>query len=208
MKVHLFSDVYWTRWGLSWSTSASTNVDCHSCFIMTCTGWIYASRSIKAGSDRCLWNQVPTYLACHFVPVSDIAGHHHLWSSTDCTVPHIRRSTFNTEAFATAGPTVCNSLPDYLRHPTVGLVWYGLLVFNGTFSTNRLYRAIDIWTIMLCRAREKIHSNKNKLNEKNTYKYSLPPGLFGDNLLATKRCHQRSLSSQSLGKYWQLNQNN
>jgi len=25
--------------------------------------------------------------------------------------------------------------------------WFGLLVFNGTFSTNRLYRAIEVWII-------------------------------------------------------------
>ena len=34
------------------------------------------------------------------------------------------------------------------------------------------------------------------------------PGLYGDDPLATIRLPQRSLSSQSLGKYWQLNQNN
>ena len=26
-------------------------------------------------------------------------------------------------------------------------VWFGLLLFNGTFSTNRLYRAIGVWNI-------------------------------------------------------------
>ena len=43
---------------------------------------------------------------------------------------------------------------------------------------------------------------------KNTHKHSLPPGLCGGNLLTTSRCPQRRLSSQSLGKYWQLNQSN
>jgi len=37
---------------------------------------------------------------------------------------------------------------------------------------------------------------------------TLRPGLSGDDPLATIRLPQRSLSSQSLGKYWQLNQNN
>jgi len=36
----------------------------------------------------------------------------------------------------------------------------------------------------------------------------LRPGLFGVDPLATVRLHQRSLSSQSFGKYWQLKQNN
>jgi len=37
---------------------------------------------------------------------------------------------------------------------------------------------------------------------------SLRPGLYGDDSLATVRLPQRSVSSQSLGKYWWLNQNN
>ena len=34
--------------------------------------------------------------------------------------PSVRRSTFGTRAFAIAGPTVWNSLPDSLRDPAVG----------------------------------------------------------------------------------------
>jgi len=61
---------------------------------------------------------------------------------------------------------------------------------------------------ILCRAGG-THRNVYKLNKKkNTHKHSLPPGLCGDNLLTSWRCHQRGLSSQSLGKYWQLNQSN
>jgi len=37
---------------------------------------------------------------------------------------------------------------------------------------------------------------------------TLRPDRCGDNPTATIRLPQRSLSSQSLGKYWQLNQNN
>ena len=39
------------------------------------------------------------------------------------------------------------------------------------------------------------------------HKHSLPPGFCGGNL-TTLRYSQRGLSSQSLGKYWQLNQSN
>ena len=35
-------------------------------------------------------------------------------------VPRVRRSTFGARAFAIAGPTVWNSLPDSLRDPAVG----------------------------------------------------------------------------------------
>jgi len=51
---------------------------------------------------------------------------------------------------------------------------------------------------------EQGHTNQKK----NTHKPSLPPGLCGGNLLTMLRCPQRGLSSQSLGKYWQLNQSN
>jgi len=37
---------------------------------------------------------------------------------------------------------------------------------------------------------------------------TLQPGLCEDNLLTANRRPQRSLSSRSLGQYWQLNQNN
>ena len=54
---------------------------------------------------------------------------------------------------------------------------------------------------------EHTRTQTNQTN-KNTHKHSLPPGLCGGNLLTSWRCHQRGLSSQSLGKYWQLNQSN
>jgi len=37
---------------------------------------------------------------------------------------------------------------------------------------------------------------------------TLRPGFCGDDPLAKTRLPQRRLSSQSLGKYWQLSQNN
>jgi len=41
------------------------------------------------------------------------------------------------------------------------------LVFNGTFSTNRLYRAIDVWNIY-CVGPSKTQNNISKPTEKNT----------------------------------------
>ena len=55
---------------------------------------------------------------------------------------------------------------------------------------------------ILCKAREKTCSNINKQNEeKDIHRNSLHHELYGDNLLTTDRCPQRSFSSQSLGKY-------
>ena len=85
----------------------------------------------------------------------------------------------------------------------------GLLVFNCTFSTNRIYHAIGVWNI-LCRAGDKTGTPINNEIILQTKKIIniLWPGLCGDDSLAVISLLQRSLSSQSLGKYWQLNQNN
>ena len=73
---------------------------------------------------RCLRHQAPAYLADHCVLISDVIGRHRmhlrLAAHHQLTVPRVRRSTFGTRAFTAAGHIVWNSLPDYLRHPTVG----------------------------------------------------------------------------------------
>jgi len=71
---------------------------------------------------RCLRNQSPTYLIDYCVPVSHVAGRRHLRSASrhQLTVPHVRCSTFGCRSFASAGPTVWNSLPNSLHNPTVG----------------------------------------------------------------------------------------
>jgi len=87
-----------------------------------------------------------------------------------------------------------------------GRYLFVLFVFNDTFSTNRVYRVIGVWNIY-CIGPGGTHRNIDK-PKKNTHKHSLPPWVCGGNLLTTFRCPQRGLSSQSLGKYWQLNQSN
>ena len=72
---------------------------------------------------RCLGRRAPPYLADYCVPVSTVPGRQHLRSASrrQLTVPRVRRSTFGARAFAIAGPTVWNSLPDdSLRDPAVG----------------------------------------------------------------------------------------
>ena len=56
------------------------------------------------------------------VVVSTVPGRQHLRSASrrQLIVPRVRRSTFGARAFAIAGPTVWNSLPDSLRDPAVG----------------------------------------------------------------------------------------
>ena len=56
------------------------------------------------------------------MPVSTVPGRQHLRSASrhQLIVPRIRRNIFGARAFAIAGPTVWNSMPDSLRDPAVG----------------------------------------------------------------------------------------
>jgi len=71
---------------------------------------------------RCLRNQAPTYLTDYCIPVSDIVGRRHLQSAShhQLTVPRVCCRTFSCLSFASAGPTVWNSLPNNLCNPAVG----------------------------------------------------------------------------------------
>jgi len=84
----------------------------------------------------------------------------------------------------------------------IGACLFACLVFNGTFSTNRLYRSIEVRSIS-CRAGDntKISCNETKKEyNKPIQSNTLQPGLYGDDPLAMVRLPQRSLYSQSLGK--------
>ena len=66
---------------------------------------------------KCLHGLAPPYLAelCH--PVADIDGRRHLRSATRGQLdnPGYKLSTYGRRAFAYAGPSLWNSLPDYLK---------------------------------------------------------------------------------------------
>ena len=70
----------------------------------------------------CLHRQAPQYLSDFCQPVSGIASRQHLRSASrqQLVVPRYRLSTYSRRAFAVAGPSVWNSLPDSLRDPAVG----------------------------------------------------------------------------------------
>ena len=70
----------------------------------------------------CLHGQAPQYLLDFCQPASDVASRRHLRSAGRrlLDVPRQQRSTFARRAFSVAGPSVWNSLPDYLRDPAVG----------------------------------------------------------------------------------------
>jgi len=98
---------------------------------------------VQAGGDRSSLSseQGPAYLADLCVPVFDVAARRHLRSAArhQLTVPRVRRSTSDTHALTTAGPTVWNSLPDYVRHPTVEKeqIWRDLKTHVFSFRASK-----------------------------------------------------------------------
>ena len=72
--------------------------------------------------QRCLKGQAPQYLTDFCLPLSAITSRQRLRSASRqlLDVPRYRLSTFARRAFSVAGPSVWNSLPEYLRDRDVG----------------------------------------------------------------------------------------
>ena len=79
---------------------------------------------------RCQHNKAPRYLMDHSTSVSDVAYRRRLRSASShkVSVPRHRLSTYGRRAFAVAGPTVWNSLPEDMRDPDVSEDSYRQLV--------------------------------------------------------------------------------
>ena len=123
-------------------------------YLITATGKFDRGLSQLLHDD--LHWRAPSYLTDYCVPVSTVPGRQHLRSASrrQLTVPRVRRSTFGARAFAIAGPTVWNSLPDSLRDPAVGpdqfwrdlkthLFEWHCVSFSAlaVFSRNALYKS-------------------------------------------------------------------
>jgi len=70
---------------------------------------------------RCLLGTAPEYLSKLFVPASTRSSRHCLRSSDSnkLVVPAVKLSTYGRRSFTASGPIVWNSLPEYLRDPTL-----------------------------------------------------------------------------------------
>jgi len=70
---------------------------------------------------RCTWYQTPKCLTNCCMPVFEVSGHQylHLASHHKLNITQFHRSTFGTQAFSVASPTVWNSLPDSVHDPAV-----------------------------------------------------------------------------------------
>jgi len=62
------------------------------------------------------------YLTDYCVPVDDISGHLRSAVVHQLTVPRVRRNKFGSRVFVFAGPTVWNSLPEYLLNQLFGTI--------------------------------------------------------------------------------------
>ena len=84
----------------------------------------------------CLLSKAPVYLSNYCIPVSQVASRRHLRSAArhQLTVPRYRLSTYGRRAFAVAGPTMFNTLPDELRDPAVSTSTFGQSLKTYLFS--------------------------------------------------------------------------
>jgi len=71
---------------------------------------------LRVLTHRCLLGKASVYLSNCCIPVSQVASRRHLLSAArhQLTVPRHRLSTYGRRAFAAAGPTMFNTLPDDL----------------------------------------------------------------------------------------------
>ena len=72
-------------------------------------------------THRCLLGKALVYLSNCCIPVTQVTSRRHLRSAArhQLTIPRHSLSTYGRWAFAVAGPTMFNILPDDLRDPAV-----------------------------------------------------------------------------------------
>jgi len=68
---------------------------------------------------HCLHGRAPEYLSELYIPVNQRSSRYRLRSSqsNQLVVPPVKLSTYVPRSFAVGGPTIWNSLPEYLRDP-------------------------------------------------------------------------------------------
>jgi len=84
---------------------------------------------------RCLNGRAPPYLSEYCALVAS-ADQRHL-RSTNCqllAVPRYRLNAYGRRAFSVAGPAVWNSLPNFIRDPTITLDCFRRLLKTYLFA--------------------------------------------------------------------------
>ena len=71
---------------------------------------------------RCLNGRAPPYLSDYCAPVASADRRHlHFTNCQLLAVPRYRLNTYGRRTFSVAGPSVWNSLPNFIRDPTISL---------------------------------------------------------------------------------------
>ena len=86
---------------------------------------------------RCLNGRVPLYLSDYCVPAAGADTRRQLRSTSNrqlLAVPRYRLNTYGCRAFSVADPTVWNSLPDFIRDPTISADCFRRLLKTYLFA--------------------------------------------------------------------------
>ena len=86
---------------------------------------------------KCLHNMAPGYLSTLCQPVSSVLGRRHLRSARrgELDFPRVNLASYGGRAFAYAGPTSWNSLPDSLKNINLTLQTFKRNLKTFLFST-------------------------------------------------------------------------
>jgi len=98
--------------------------------------WVFFKPAVIV--HRCLNGRALPYLSDsdYCVPVASAATRRHLRSANRqlLAVPRYRLNTYGRRAFSVAGPTVWNSLPDFIRDPTISAECFRRLLNTHLFA--------------------------------------------------------------------------
>ena len=87
-------------------------------------------------TNRCLNGRAPPYLLDCCIPVADADSRQHLRSANRqlLAVPRYRLNTYGRRTFSVAGPTVWNSVPDFIWDPTISADCFRRLLKTYLFA--------------------------------------------------------------------------
>jgi len=97
---------------------------------------------------RCLNGRAPLYLSDYCVPAAGADTRRQLRSSNHqlAAVPRYRINTYGLRAFSVVGRTVWNSLPDFIRDPTISADCFRRLLKTYLFA--RYYSALSALKVL------------------------------------------------------------
>ena len=85
---------------------------------------------------RCLNGRALPYLSDYCGPIFSVVTRRYLCSANRqlLAVTRYRLNTYGRRVFSVAGPTVCNSLPDFIQDPTISAQCFRRLLKTYLFA--------------------------------------------------------------------------